>query len=84
MDKGQHVSVLERVKVEAEDHLAHFPSERRGTILLGRWPVSTGRGMVERIRLFGWREAKSSQINLGRAQVTPRWRMRPTENRPTR
>ncbi|MCZ7673837.1 MAG: hypothetical protein M5U34_45310 [Chloroflexi bacterium] len=35
MGKGQHVNVLERAKYAAEDYLAHFPPDRRGTILLG-------------------------------------------------
>jgi hypothetical protein len=33
--KGQYTNVLERAKVTAEDYLAHFPPEQRGTILLG-------------------------------------------------
>ena len=35
MGKGQYASVLERARVAAEDYLAHFPPERRGSILLG-------------------------------------------------
>jgi len=35
MGKGHHTSVLERAKAAAEDYLAHFPPERRGSILLG-------------------------------------------------
>ena len=33
--KGQHANVLERARAAAEDYLAHFPPERRGSILLG-------------------------------------------------
>ena len=35
MGKGQYASVLERARAAAEDYLAHFPLERRGTVLLG-------------------------------------------------
>ncbi|MBK8988383.1 MAG: hypothetical protein IPM39_20340 [Chloroflexi bacterium] len=35
MGKGQYANVLERAKAAAENYLAHFPPERRGSILLG-------------------------------------------------
>ena len=35
MGRAQYSNVLERAKCAAEDYLAHFPPERRGSILLG-------------------------------------------------
>ena len=73
MGKGQHTNVLERAKYATEDYLAHFPPERRGTILLGALASVYGKdegGADTAVWLAGGKEEiGQSQLGIGQTSI---------------
>jgi hypothetical protein len=73
MGKGQHTSVLERAKAAAEDYLAHFPPERRGSVLLGALASVYGKeggGADTAVWLSGRKEETNQpQPGIGQSSV---------------
>jgi len=70
MGKGHHTSVLERAKAAAEDYLAHFPPERRGSILLGALASVYGKedGGADTAVWLSGRKEETNQLQLGIGQ----------------
>ncbi|MCB9005773.1 MAG: hypothetical protein H6656_00035 [Ardenticatenaceae bacterium] len=73
MGKGHHTSVLERAKAAAKDYLAHFPPERRGSILLGALASVYGKedgGADTAVWLAGSKEdADQFQPGIGHSSI---------------
>ncbi len=71
--KRQHANVLERAKVTVEDYLAHFPSERRGAILLGALASVYGKedgGTDTAVWLAGSKEEQAqSLLGIGQSSI---------------
>lgn len=71
--KGQYTNVLEQARAAAEDYLAHFPPEQRGSILLGALASVYGKedgGIDTAVWLAaGKGEAEQPQPGMGQPSI---------------